>query len=431
VPVTRRLINQTYARLWGAAVVSSTGDWMGIAAVAVLVVRLGGDLGGATGAAVAVTVTMGVRLAALLIVGPVVARVVDRADPRALLVGLDVLRAALVALLPLLVLPGVLVVAAVLEAVAALWTPTRDSALPTFVPRDQLPRANAASVVASFGTMPLGAALFTLVAAAVAWLGVDVPAETPALWLDAASFAVSAVIVSRLGLGPSPRRQRVLLAEGAADVPEAASVSGVLRDPVLRSRIIAISVAFVAVGALTGLGPVLVRYDLGAGAAAFGLLVTALGIGGLLGLVLVVRGAGAVPASPERLEVVVPPGLVVAAVAVAVLALTNALWAAVVATFVAGVAAGAVWVAAYTQFQREPVDRRPAVLAAVTVVARSCLLTSRMLFPALAVPLGAWAASGASVPSGSRLALLSAAAVLLLAARLARPRPPGEPRRAR
>ena len=426
--MTRRLINDTFARLWGAAVVSSTGDWVGIAAIAVLVVRIGGDAGGAEGAAVAVTVTMAARLAALLVLGPFVARVVERADPRTLLVGLDVARAALVALLPFLGLPGVVVVAAALEGAAALWTPTRDASLPSFVPRDQLARANAASLVASFGTMPLGTALFTLVAVGVTALGPGVPAETPALWLDAASFVVSAAIVSRLDLGPSPRRQRERLATSSPATREPGSVRSVLCDPRLRGRILAISVAFAAVGALTGLGPVLVRYDLDAGAVGFGLLVTALGVGGLVGLVLVVRGVGGRPPTPQRLDALVSPGLVVSSVAVGVLALTAALPVAVVATFAAGVAAGAVWVSVYTLFLREPVERRPALLATVTVAARTSLLPSRMLFPALAVPLGTWAASGAAVPSGSRLALLCAAGLLLLAAALARPPTPRESR---
>jgi len=165
-----------------------------------------------------------------------------------------------------------------------------------------------------------------------------------------------------------------------------------------------------------------VRHDLAAGAVGFGLIVAALGVGGRLGLTLVARGVRGSPLAPERLDALVAPGLVVTAVAVGLLALTSSLWVAVVATFVAGLAAGSVWVSAYTLFQREPVERRPAVLATVTVSARSSLLTSRMLFPALAVPLGTWAASGASVPSGSRLALLCAAGILLLAAALARPR---------
>ena len=406
----------------GRAVVSSTGDWVGIAAIAVLVVRIGGDAGGAEGAAVAVTVTMAARRAALLMLGPVVTRVVERADPRALLVGLDVARAALVALLPLLGLPGVVVVAAALEGAAELWTPTRDAALPSIVQRDQLARANAACLVASFGTMPLGTALFTLVAVGVTSLGLGVPAETPALWLDAASFVVSAVVVSRLDLGALATTAARAARRASSVVPEPGSVRSVLRDPRLRGRIHDISVAFVAVGALTGLGPVLVRHDLAAGAVGFGLIVAALGVGGRLGLTLVARGVRGSPLAPELLDALVAPGLVVTAVAVGLLALTSSLWVAVVATFVAGLAAGSVWVSAYTLFQREPVERRPAVLATVTVSARSSLLTSRMLFPALAVPLGTWAASGASVPSGSRLALLCAAGILLLVAALARPR---------
>jgi dTMP kinase len=416
--VKQRLINDTFARLWAAGMVSSTGDWVGITAMAVLVVRIGGDSGGAGPAAAAVTVVMAARLLALLAVGPVVARVVGAARPRTLLVGLDLARMALVAAVPWLGLPGIVVVAAALEATAALWSPTRDAAVPGLVPRDQLARANAATLVASFGTLPLGAALFTVIALVVSRSGVTVPVESVALWFDAVTFAVSALVVSRLDLGTAPARHRDKGPVAAAP----SSVRSVLRESRLGRRVIAVSVAFVALGALTSLGPVIVRYDLRAGAAGYGALVTALGLGGLLGIALVAGGL-ARPALPDdRLDQIVSPGLVVCAAAMAWLSLVDQLWVASVAALVAGVAAGAVWVSAYTLFQRVPIEQRPAVLGAVTVASRASLLTSRIVFPSLAVLLGSWATSWSRLPSGSRMALLCAAVLLLAAAVPARSR---------
>ena len=414
----RWLINRRFARLWGAGLVSSLGDWVGILAIVALVARLGSQEGGAAGASWAVAAVMSARVLALVAISPIAGSLVDRFDRRLLLIRVDLVRAGVVALMPFVGLWSVIVLSAILEAAGIIWAPARDALLPRLVTDDQLPQANSANLIATWGTLPVGATVFAMLAVTWQRAGSTGPPEAMALLVDAASFVVAAAMVTRLHL-PSTE----------AAVPQDSTGQGLLKDGLdgwrlvarerpLRRLVLAISVAFVGVGALTGLGPVFTRFDLATGQAGFGALVASLGLGGLVGLA-VVSALGPRPG----LDRILTLGLACSGVALGAVALAPSLGLAVAAAFPAGVAAGAAWVAGYSLMESVDDAYRGRVLVAATVLSRFVLLGSRVAFPALAAVLSAWSASSTSMVdlSGTRLALLAGAATLLVAAVIARP----------
>ena len=89
----------------------------------------------------------------------------------------------------------------VLECFTLLWTPAKEASVPNLVPPDHLTTANSLSLVAAYGTMPLAAGLFSLLArVSSACLGrIDVldglrtNQEAIAFYVDAGTFLVVGV----------------------------------------------------------------------------------------------------------------------------------------------------------------------------------------------------------------------------------------------
>ena len=59
---------------------------------------------------------------------------------------------------------GLVVASLVLECFTLLWTPAKEASVPNLVPPDHLTTANSLSLVAAYGTMPIAAGLFALLA---------------------------------------------------------------------------------------------------------------------------------------------------------------------------------------------------------------------------------------------------------------------------
>lgn len=414
----RALINPTFARLFSAMLVSSIGDWAGIIAVTVLVARLGGSSGGAY----AVAAVMVARLLPLLAFGPFAGVLVDRFDRRRLMVVADGGRAIAYALIPLFGLPGILVASFCIEALALLWGPALDAALPNVVPCDALPKANSINLLTSYGTLPVGALVFTGLTALApsydpgALLGAH--PESLALWVDAASFAVSALIVSRVALGRAQRSDRPARAHRVRrDLVDEWRLLG--RRPRARALMGSLVAAFAAAGALTALGPLFMLYTLGSGEAGYGVVITALGLGLAGGMMVLIRRSGRTALDPA-----LTGSLLGVTLCLGLLTLTTSVWTATAVTFALGAAGGTAWVSAYTLLQQEVTDEyRGRTFALLTVSARAALLLSRVLFPLLAGAVGSAGLAdraGSSMPDGNRVAFGAAALLMLAATALSR-----------
>jgi dTMP kinase len=435
------LVDSQFSRLWRAMLVSSLGDWVGFVAVAALVARLADE----RAAPLAVAGVMAARLLPSVMFGPFAGVFVDRFDRRRMMVGADVARGVMYASMPFM--PGLLwifVLSFAIECLSLLWTPAKDASIPNLVPRRQLGNANSVSLITTYGTLPLGASIYTALAAVSVAIGTNVrylngrPEFLP-LWLDAVTFLFSARMVWGLDLRPSHEsRLRLVRTHGARlDLHSAwaevrAGYRFLREHPMIRAMTVGIVMAFAGVGSVIALGPVLARYSLGAGSTGFGLLMTAFGIGMGAGLGLMNVLARFV----EKDRLFTSAMVVAAGFLLLVAAMPTIEWAALF-TVPMGVGVGLSWVTGYTMLQENVSDEfRGRTFSTVTVSARLTLFLALVAFPSLAAAIGPHSLRVGSQRvdlSGTRVALWLGGGVVIAGAflawkglsnsRLARPRP--------
>src|SRR5262245_37813854 len=185
-----------FRTLLAGQTVSALGDWMGTFAFMALVYQQ-------SASSTAVGGILAVRLLPAALGGPLAARAASRWDRRKTMVTMDVARAAMVALVPFVRgLWWIYLWAFMIEVGSLVFLPARDASIPDLVNDDELPLANGLVLGSSYGTIPLGAALFALIAALPVSDVLDRPLAL-AFWLDGLSFVVSAYMIHRISeLGP-------------------------------------------------------------------------------------------------------------------------------------------------------------------------------------------------------------------------------------
>jgi len=176
-----------FVRFFIGTTFSMIGNWFNSVAIAVLAYQISGQV---SLAAVAIACSVLPRA----ILGPLAGVLADRFERRNLLIALDAGR-AVIALAPLLVhststLWLVYVAVVLLQTGSCLYNPTQGAYLPSLVTDDLLEPANA--TLASTGDI----AMFVGPALAAVVLGVVGPSI--AFWVNALSFAVSAVLLLTL-----------------------------------------------------------------------------------------------------------------------------------------------------------------------------------------------------------------------------------------
>ena len=140
--------------------VSSLGDWMGTVALMALVLQL-------TDSPAAVGGILTLRLLPAAVGGPLAAKAAGRWDRRRTMLAMDLTRAAMVFAIPFVrALWWIYLWGFLLEVASIVFLPARDSSIPDLVDGDDdLPLANGLILGTSYGSIPLGAALFAAVAA--------------------------------------------------------------------------------------------------------------------------------------------------------------------------------------------------------------------------------------------------------------------------
>jgi MFS family permease len=370
---------RSFFKLWVAQVVSSLGDWIGIIAILAIAARVSGGSGAAVSLVMVARVVPGFFLATL---GGVI---VDRFDRKRVMVACDIGRAALLALLPFVdSLLGLVLVSFALEVLSLLWGPAKDASIPNLVDTKQLTSANSLGLLAAFGTFPVASLAFALLSYAAEWLSgfsafasLNVDREFLALWVDGATFLVSAMIIWRLPIPRTVHRQgeRVDWTATLRDISE--GVGFIRHDRLVRGVIIGIGVGIIGGGAMIPLGPVFSQQVLGGGSAAFGLLMTALGFGAAIGVVSLL-------AIQRRLsrETVFQFAVMATGVALLAAATTSSTLLAVLATGAVGAFAGSSYVTGFTVLQENVRDElRGRTFAALYTVVRMCLLISLTISP--------------------------------------------------
>ena len=408
------LTHPSFSRLLAAMTVSSLGDWVGFIAVTSLVASPAIS-GSAATAGLAVGAVMTARMLPAVLFGPFAGALVDRTDRKQIMIIADLGRAVMYGSMAFVAeLWAIFLLSFAIECLSLLWTPARDASLPNMVPRRQLANANAIGLVSAYGTLPIGGGVFAALAAFSTGLAVRVPwlGERPqalALMLDGGTFLFSAFMVSRISFPPRTGglTGRFDLTRIWRDVMD--GLKFLREDSVASAMTAGIVVAFAAVGAVLALGPIFVR-SLDAGDAAWGVIVTAFGVGMALGMAATNQVARFVDRGLTFVW-----ALIAAAGALFVLAAMPNLPLASVVTVWLGAFCGLAWVSGYTLLQENVEDEfRGRTFGSLTTLSRMGLFLSLTVFPILSSVYGNYEfyVGGQRFDlSGTRLALWTAGAL--------------------
>jgi dTMP kinase len=278
-----------FRRLWIALSLSSLGDWLSIVALTALAPSLASGGAVAKGSAVG-----GVWLATLLpalLFGPLAGALADRMDRRTMMIVGDVIRGLLFVSIPIFPNLTWIYVAKFLAGIATqFWAPATSASIPNLVPKDKLERANQLSILSTYGTAPLAAGVFSV----LALVSDGISRVTPlfhasnvdlALYFNAASYFISALTVYFIREIPKRNDSEKISAPSAAkSIWEGWRFIG--RTPVVRGLVIGMVGAFAAAGVVIGLGYFYVTFTLHGGSAGWGLVFAAIFVGMALGMVV-------------------------------------------------------------------------------------------------------------------------------------------------
>lgn len=343
------LKTRDYRLLWIGQGISHLGDQFHLIALPWLVLTLTHDpfqLG-------LVLALAGIPRAAVMLIGGAFA---DRHSPRVIMLVSDALRFVIAAALAVSILTGtvqlwmVYALALSFGVVSGFFMPAAEASLPRLLKDEQLEGGNAlmmgvaqlmsfvgpalaGTVIALFGAAQVGADQ----AGGLRGIGV-------ALAVDAASFVLSAAMLALM---------RSLPALGAGSHPFAAVAEGIRYTwsrPVFRWMLgLIAAVNFLVIGPLLVGVPVLAQTRFSQGAAAFGWLMAAYGLGSLAGMVV----AGTARRPSSRLFSGLIIGLFAGfGVVIALLASITSVWVGVVLLVVLGVGDGYVAVTMMSVVQR-------------------------------------------------------------------------------
>ncbi len=275
-----------FRKLWRAMAFSGFGDWLGLLATTALAQQLaGGDYSKANFAIAGVFI---VRLLPAVFLGPIAGVIADRFDRRKLMITCDVLRCGLYISIPIVGNYFWLYTAAIIiETVTLFWSPAKEAMVPNLVPKEKLENANQVFLLAAYGTAPIAAGVFSILAlvssAITSTFNIEHgSAADYALYINALSFAICAITLYQLKDIP-PNKKKV---KGEPIAVGRSLLEGwkfVSESKLIRGLVFGMVGAFIAAGAVIGLARTFVG-DLQAGDAAYGVLFGAVFTGLALGI---------------------------------------------------------------------------------------------------------------------------------------------------
>jgi MFS family permease len=312
------LRHSAYRSLFLAAAGSSIGTLLAAVALAI-------DVKDRTDSGLWVAAVLIVEFLPAIVIGLLLGPLIDRLPRRGLMVAADIARFSVFAALPFAPnVVSVVALAAVAGVANAFFRPALYAGLPNLVDEEELPQANALLQAVENLSWAVGPVLGGLLTAAA---GPDA-----AYWLNAGSFAVSALLIAEI-----PAR---LLQSGAAlsrghwqDVLDGLEI--VRRSRAALTVTVAWSVAMVAL-AFVNVGEIFLAKDaLHAGDFGYGLLYGSIGVGLLVGNVL-----GAAFEPRLRIALLYAGGLAAMGVAFGIAGSVRSIWLAATLCMLGGIGNG-------------------------------------------------------------------------------------------
>ncbi len=375
-----------FRKLWRAMAFSGFGDWLGLLATTALAQQLaGGDYSKANFAIAGVFI---VRLLPAVFLGPIAGVIADRFDRRKLMITCDVLRFGLYISIPIVGNYFWLYTASlIIETVTLFWSPAKEAMVPNLVPREKLENANQVFLLAAYGTAPIAAGVFSilaLVSSAItsAFNIKHGSAADYALYINAFSFAICAITLYQLKDIP-PNKKKVKgepIAVGRSLLEGWKSVS---ESKLIRGLIFGMVGAFIAAGAVIGLARTFVG-DLQAGDAAYGVLFGAVFTGLALGI-----GFGPRVFAQFSRRRLFGAALTAAGCLLILLALVQNLVLAIFIVVLLGAFSGISWVTGFTMLGLEVHDDvRGRTFAFIQSLIRIVLVAVLAIAPLIAAAIG-------------------------------------------
>jgi dTMP kinase len=374
-----------FRRLWQSMVFSSLGDWLGLLATTAMAQKL--SQGSYATANFAIAGVFIARLLPAVFLGPIAGVIADRFDRRKLMVAADLLRGALYISIAVYQNYYWLYGATILvECITLFWSPAKEASVPNLVPKEKLEAANQVSLLAAYGTAPIAATLFSLLALITGALTAVLPflnrnTTDTALYINAISFFYTAWIVYRMAEIP-----RGAASSKGGDNIAKSLLEGwrfVSQSKIVRGLIVGMVGAFMAAGAVIGLARTFVS-DLGGGDAAYGVLFGSVFTGLAAGIAFGPRVLSQF--SRRRLF---GASLAIAGFFLVALALISNLVIAIIVTVILGAFSGISWVTGFTMLGMEVENEvRGRTFAFVQSLIRIVLVAVLAIAPLIAAAVG-------------------------------------------
>ena len=284
----RNLLRSTnYRYYFSACLTSSLGDWTGFVALQALVSSL--YAGNPRFALFGLGGVMMARLLPSLLIGPVSGVLADRYDRKRLMVVVDLIRGTLFVFIAFSrSITTLFLLTFAVESVSLLYLAAKDATLPRIVQKRDLTEANQLNLLLAYGTLPAGAVIVTVITTILVAVGFEPQnATVAALLVNAATFFIGAALMSRLRVPGREQERAERQAESPGVLDELREGLRFIRElPIIRSLIVGVVGVFFGAGVIVAVGPEFVRSSLGRPPTEWSRLVTAVGLGLIVGILL-------------------------------------------------------------------------------------------------------------------------------------------------
>ena len=243
-PYVRLALNGSFSALWAGQFISVFGDRIHQIALAAMVLLT-------TGSEVLAALSFVAASLPNLFLSPIAGTFVDRWDRKEVLIVSDILRAAVVLLIPIAAVVNIVLVYPlifVVTAISIFFRPARVAIMPQIVENDELVTANSA--------MWIGETIGDVIAYPLAGLFVAslMNALPLAFWLDAVTYIASAVLLTTIAIRPRGKDEKDEEGEAPGFVNEMKAGWRFLRnETTLLANTVQASVAQFTIGILTTL----------------------------------------------------------------------------------------------------------------------------------------------------------------------------------